>query len=255
MSDMKTCIKCGKPKKVDEFYMMRTGTRDTMCKNCLTMHIDPFDPETFKWIMERYDIPYIKWEWDTLLNKAYLKAGNDVRKINGGAVFGKYLGKMKLNQYKNYYWADTERLALEAVDKDAAAAIEREESDKEWQAKFEAGEISEAQYRTLVSLPEQKEKDLAIYSIDIDAERESASSMTPIMGGPIQYIDEAELPDPAAELTDDDKIYLAMKWGRYYTPQEWVELETFYNDMTNSFDIQDADSINTLKLICKTTLK
>lgn len=33
-----------------------------------------------------------------------------------------------------------------------------------------------------------------------------------------------------------------MKWGRLYTPQEWVELETFYTKMTDSFDIQDADT-------------
>ena len=60
MADTKTCIKCGTPKKVDEFYMMRTGERDNMCKKCLTMRVDPFDPETFKWLLERYDVPYIK---------------------------------------------------------------------------------------------------------------------------------------------------------------------------------------------------
>ena len=66
---------------------------------------------------------------------------------------------------------------------------------------------------------------------------------------------EDELIDIAADLTDDDKIYLAMKWGRLYKPQEWVELEKGYVEMTESFDIQDADTINTLKLICKTNLK
>jgi len=48
---------------------------------------------------------------------------------------------------------------------------------------------------------------------------------------------------------------LIMKWGRYYTPQEWVQLETFYNEMMNSFDIQDADTRSTLILICKNNLK
>jgi hypothetical protein len=46
-----------------------------------------------------------------------------------------------------------------------------------------------------------------------------------------------------------------MKWGRLYKPEEWVELEKTYEQMMNSFDIQDADSINTLILICKTNLK
>ena len=40
-----------------------------------------------------------------------------------------------------------------------------------------------------------------------------------------------------------------------YKPSEWIELEKMYVDMTNSFDIQDADSKNTLVLLCKTTLK
>jgi hypothetical protein len=48
---------------------------------------------------------------------------------------------------------------------------------------------------------------------------------------------------------------LAMKWGRLYSPNDWIALEKDYNEMTNSFDIQDADTINTLKLLCKTNLK
>jgi hypothetical protein len=66
---------------------------------------------------------------------------------------------------------------------------------------------------------------------------------------------EDELIDTSADLTDEDKLYLAMKWGRLYKPYEWVELERIYNEMTESFDIQDADTVNTLVLICKTNLK
>ena len=69
------------------------------------------------------------------------------------------------------------------------------------------------------------------------------------------FIDASLLPDPATQLTEDDKIYLAMKWGRLYTPADWIELEKNYNEMMNSFDIQDADTINTLVLLCKTNLK
>ena len=46
-----------------------------------------------------------------------------------------------------------------------------------------------------------------------------------------------------------------MKWGRLYRPAEWIELEKMYNEMMDSFDIQDADTKNTLILLCKTTLK
>ena len=40
-----------------------------------------------------------------------------------------------------------------------------------------------------------------------------------------------------------------------YQPREWIELEKTYKEMEQSFDIQDADTINTLILICKTILK
>jgi hypothetical protein len=69
------------------------------------------------------------------------------------------------------------------------------------------------------------------------------------------FMSEEELIDPAAELTAEDKLYLAMKWGRLYKPNEWVDLEKKYNEMMNSFDIQDSDTTGTLILICKTYLK
>jgi hypothetical protein len=48
---------------------------------------------------------------------------------------------------------------------------------------------------------------------------------------------------------------MAVKWGKLYKPNEWVILETDYTKMKKSFDIQDADSENTLILLCKTNLK
>ena len=66
---------------------------------------------------------------------------------------------------------------------------------------------------------------------------------------------QGEFENAISELTQEDKVYLAMKWGSLYKPAEWIELERKYNEMTNSFDIQDADTTNTLILICKTDLK
>jgi hypothetical protein len=38
-------------------------------------------------------------------------------------------------------------------------------------------------------------------------------------------LDENDLPDFAASLTKEDKVYLALKWGRTYSAEEWVSLE------------------------------
>jgi len=52
-----------------------------------------------------------------------------------------------------------------------------------------------------------------------------------------QFLDDAEIPDPAAHMTQEEKITFAMKWGKFYKPSEWVELETDYQKMKKSFDI------------------
>ena len=61
--------------------------------------------------------------------------------------------------------------------------------------------------------------------------------------------------DLVSDLTDEDRTYLRLKWGKTYRPEEWVRLEQLYNDMMESYDIQGAGHVDTLKLLCKTSLK
>ena len=107
----KVCQKCHKEMEEGNFYTYRNGEKTELCKKCLTMHIDNFDPSTFLWLCEKLDVPYIEAEWNVLRDRAYAK---DPTKMNGMSVFGKYIAKMKLKQWKQYTWADTERLAEEA---------------------------------------------------------------------------------------------------------------------------------------------
>lgn len=240
------CQKCGKVLDEGQFYTYKNGTKTELCKKCLTMHIDNFDESTYLWLLEKMDVPYVPAEWNSLRDKAYAK---DAEKMNGMSVFGKYLSKMKLKQWKDYSWADSETLQAEAAAKAGNNGVKRnEEFEAELQAKYEAGEISEAEYKTLMSVPAQKEAE------------EDRPAKNPYLGPDNPYNEqemfpEEELPDPSSELTQEDKIYLAMKWGRMYKLAEWVELEKTYNEMMDSFDIQDADTKNTLILLCKTTLK
>ncbi len=117
------------------------------------MHVDNFDPDTFLWILEKADVPWLPWEWDSLRDKAYAK---NPMKMNGMSVIGKYLSKMRLKQHKNECWADSEKLQQEH-EKSAAALAEQDAAYQEQiKKRFEDGEISEAQYRTLVSTEFQK---------------------------------------------------------------------------------------------------
>ena len=242
------CTKCGK--MMDEntqFYTYKNGDKTTMCKKCLTMHIDNFNPETFLWLLQDMDVPYIEAEWNVLRDRAFAKNPN----LNGMSVFGKYLSKMKLKQWNQYGWNDTERLKVLNEEKLKVKQAEKEQFESLLKAQFDNGEITEAQYKTLISTETQNEDYYAGTGPALHIPGAAADN-------PYQennFIDESLLSGPAAQLTDDDKIYLAMKWGRLYQPADWIELERNYNEMMNSFDIQDADTINTLILLCKTNLK
>ena len=115
------CDKCGHNMDESNFYTYKDGTKTELCKKCLTMHIDMFNPETFMWVLEKMDVPYVPVEWDSLRDKDIEKKGI---KATASAVFGKYLSKMKLKQWKEYGWADTERLQAESAEKAAARAEE-----------------------------------------------------------------------------------------------------------------------------------
>lgn len=241
------CIKCGKTMDENtQFYTHRNGEKTDMCKKCLTMHIDNFNPDTFLWLLEKMDVPYVAEEWNILRDRAFAKNPN----LNGMSVFGRYLSKMKLKQWIEYGWKDTEKLKVLKDEKNKLQQAEKEKFEAEIKAQFDNGEITEAQYKTLISTETQNE--------DYYMGTGPALHMPAMADNPYQeqnFIDVSLLPDPATQLTEDDKIYLAMKWGRLYTPADWIELEKNYNEMMNSFDIQDADTINTLTLLCKTNLK
>ena len=140
------------------FYTYKDGSKTKMCKNCLTMHIDNFDPETFLWLLKEFDVPYIPEEWNVLRDKAFAK---DPKKMNGMSVFGKYLSKMKLNQWNKYSWADTETLAAQKAQKRQEQKDEYndyvEKTEIELKEKLAAGEINEAEYKTLMPTPIQNQ--------------------------------------------------------------------------------------------------
>lgn len=239
-----TCQKCGKTMDEGQFYTYKDGRKTELCKKCLTMHIDNFDESTYLWLLEKMDVPYIPGEWNTLRDKAYAK---DPLKMNGMSVFGKYLSKMKLKQWKDYSWKDNEKLASMNAEKAAVAAAQQKEVDEMLRERYEKGEISDSEFKTLTTTSTQNSTGYGV-------------ATNPYLGpdNPFNennFMAADAIPDPAAHLTEEDKIYLAMKWGRLYQASEWLELERNYEEMMNSFDIQDADSKNTLVLLCKTNLK
>lgn len=228
------------------FYTYKNGEKCELCKACLTMHINNWEPDTFLWLLEKFDVPYIEAEWNTLRDRAYQK---DPYKITGMSVFGKYLSKMKLKQWKDYSWADTE-LLKEKAEAQARQLGQPEEIVKqkmeEMRQAHERGEITDAQWMTYQQIEAPQPK------IDFNNPTQLKSDSSYPVGSNFEQVD---IPDVTENLTEEDKIYLALKWGRLYKADEWVALEKLYNEFMDTFDIQGAARVDTLKMICKTSLK
>ena len=256
-SEMLYCPKCKKTMRGVNFYQYKDGTKCELCKSCLTMHVDNWDPDTYLWILEKFDVAYNEDFWIEIRNKAYAK---DPCKINGTSVVGKYLSKMKLKQYKQWTWDRTEEWKQFRENEAALHGnpnVKSEEQLKEMEEAFHNGEITEAQWLTYKEINKPAETP-SLDFIDADGAvtttgpGQGNNNPYPANDHPFEVID---LPDVGNELTAEDKIYLALKWGRLYKADEWVALEKLYNEFMESFDIQGAARIDTLKMICKTSLK
>ena len=229
------CEKCHKTLKRGEFY--QTNNLDKypngivpICKKCLTMHVDNWDPSTFLWILQEIDVPYIPEEWDKLL----ASYGSDRRKVTGMTILGRYLSKMKLKQFKDWRWKDTEYLqeldhkkVREALEASGATAQEIDQAIRERSFLIPEGELTEPEH---------------------------AAGGAEDQWVQMSFEDNTESADELG-LSDEDVTYLKLKWGPAYKPSEWVWLEQYYNDFMDSYDIQSAGHKDTLKKLAKTSLK
>lgn len=186
------------------------------------MHVDNYDSSTFKWILEELDVPYVPKEWDKLL----AKYATETTRMSGLTIIGRYLGIMKLNQYKNCRWADTERLQ-QIADKQLKEAMEAQGCAA---SEIQEEVLNNADLRSQAPPTADPAPNLTLTQTDVAVDFDS-------------------------QLTAEDKTYLAVKWGSLYRANEWVQLEEFFKEMMMSYDIQSAGDVNTLKLACKCSLK
>ena len=141
-------------------------------------------------------MPYVAEEWNKLL-ASYAK---DPTSVTGMTILGRYLSKMKLKQFKDFTWADTAFLQEKANH-------EKEEAMK--RQGFSAAEIAEAIEKGSIPIPEGPLYEPAPPEQEYD-----------------DYFDKiSDVPEDTTitdALTDEDKLYLRVKWGKSYKPEEWV---------------------------------
>lgn len=231
------CEKCNRTMNAEQFYTSNNlekypnDGKLKQCKKCITMHVDNWNPDTYLWILQEVDVPYVPEEW----NKLLATYGKDRAKLTGMSILGRYLSKMKLKQYKEYRWEHTEHLQ-------ALANKKIEETMK--RSGYGRDQIDEALMKATFTLPEGELAPPPAVNAETWDEPSPNNSFS-------AQIEEEMISD----LTDEDRRYLCLKWGKTYRPDEWIRLEELYEQMINSYDIQQAGDINTLKLACKSSLK
>lgn len=239
----KTCSKCGRSLKASaEFFKMKTGERCDLCKDCLTQYIDNRNPETFMWILEMFDVPYIEKKWTQLTNERYKK---NPGKFGPKSVIGLYLRAMNMLQYRDLTYADSD--SINNVGKNVTVDEDYEEQLK---TRLENGEISQGQYNTLTKTNRDVQKEGYDVNGFLIPEEESQPE-EPQEQAPQYQIDPNYWTD---QLDESDINYLMLKWGTMYTPEEWVKMETTYNKYSQEYDL-NVDREEVLKKMCKTSLK
>ena len=226
------CKKCNRTMAAEQFYGSNNkekypeGKLD-ICKKCLTMHVNNWDPETYVWILKECDVPYVPDEWSKLL-ETY---GRNPEKMTGMTILGKYLSKMKLKQFKDYRYEHTDFLQ-ELANNKLEQTMKRQG--------YDAAEITMAIEKNKIAVPEGG------FVEPVFQEPMVEDYFAQQSGGEEDFVD---------DLTEEDRTYLRLKWGKAYKPEEWVKLEQLYEEMMASYDVQGAGHIDTLKLLCKTSLK
>ena len=231
------CEKCNRTMGAEQFYTSNNLEKYPnegklhQCKKCITMHVDNWNAETYLWILQEVDVPYVPEEW----NKLLASYGKDKTKLTGMSILGRYLSKMKLKQYKDYRWEHTEHLQTIA-NKRTEEAMKRQGYGRD--------QIDDVLEKATFILPEG---DL-VPPPPPPQETWNASSAN-------NYISQQVEEELISDLTEEDRRYLCLKWGKTYSPDEWIRLEELYEQMIRSYDIRSAGDLNTLKLACKSSLK
>ena len=219
------CLTC--KKTLDEKQFFKTSRLDKHpsgllpdCKTCLTMTVDDTDPSTFLPILKEIDVPYIPSEWRALLVK------KDAR---SSSILGKYVSKMRLNQFKKRRWADSKKLAEEEAESLLAAMRQETETETEAEAKVQEmltfGDIKKPEMNSMSQAPDMA----SLYGLTPETSK--------------------------YHLTQEEIDRLRLEWGEDYTEDQYFKLEQLFNDMQEAYVIQDPIAISNAKMICKMTEK
>lgn len=217
-------------KSLDERMFFKSGRLDKFpngilpkCKNCTTLRVDDTEPTSFLAILKEIDVPYIPSEWRSLLSKKDARAGS---------ILGKYVSKMKLNQFKKYRWEDSKKLVKD--EEEALLSALKNENVSQTDA--------EQQLADLTSLK---------------AIAPTAPMGAMVTGGNQNIATLYGLTPETSKygLTQEEITELKVTWGPDYLEEEYYQMELLFGEMKQAYVINDPVAVRIAKMICKMTAK
>lgn len=222
------CQKCGRTRRIKDFYRNRKKEIHPVCKDCLTKGLNNRDFDAVKAILKSMDFPWIEPVWIRITNVEYLR---NPKQFGPKSVLGKYCRSMVQKQYQDATWKDSKGITEHY--------LETTSDDPDMFSK------------TLDAVPDNAEEPPPPPS-------RPRKDPYPL---PDKYKTQLIL-DPAEEnekklsnsLSESDFQYLIIKWGSGYKLAELVKLEDLYNRYAAENDM-NTDRQETLKKICQISLK
>lgn len=281
-TEKRLCPSCGRQLKLVNFYKSNNLEKYpdgyiTECKKCLTRLVDNWRPSSFLHILEKADVPYVPKEWNALL----AKYGDTPSKTIGSTILGRYLSKMKLNQYGEERFSDTakyvtaEQEQRELFAKQVRAAALHIETLEGRDASVGIKKLERAiTGKSLIEIEEEQEKqhengdsqeDGFWSRIDFE-DVENAKSLRQIKVEEKEKLNKADTPigyalssdkvlDYSEELSLEEQKALIFKWGKSYSLEDLVKMETLYQETAESFDVTNPSHKDYLKKVCKASLQ
>lgn len=100
----RTCPKCGRTMEEIKFFSYRDNRKKKypICKDCIKMYIDDYNPDTFVKYIKEFNDPWSPTLWNKILKKEEIRRKEQKRSYS--SIIGKYLSYVRLKGFQAFTW-------------------------------------------------------------------------------------------------------------------------------------------------------
>ena len=105
----RTCPKCGRTMEEIKFFSYRDDRKKKypICKDCIKMYIDDYNPDTFVKYIKEFNDPWSPTLWNKILKKEEIRRKEQKRSYS--SIIGKYLSYVRLKGFQGFTWKSSDQ--------------------------------------------------------------------------------------------------------------------------------------------------